>query len=203
MLKKGLLGGFILFLSCFFVTNVSAAIETENLMEACEAEELTCDFESQEPSDDLPNIYIFRGDGCGYCQRLLTFLSTIAEEYQDKVNFVVYEVSNNADNWDFYEQVGAKFGDTITGYPYMVIGTEVFNGYSSADNDSITVAIDELIASENPYDVRSEVEAGNLDQVEVDEESNVGIVVAFIFGVVVVLLLFMGYSMNKKTPVKD
>ena len=74
----------------------------------------------------------------------------------------------------------------------MVIGTEVFNGYSSADNDSITEAIDELIASENPYDVRSEVEAGNLDQVEVDEESNVGIVVAFIFGVVVVLLLFMG-----------
>ena len=175
---------------------------TETLKEACDAEELTCDFEEKEPSEDLPNVYIFRGNGCGYCERLLTFLGTIAEEYQDKVNFVVYEVADNTDNWDLYEKVGAKFGDEVSGYPYMVIGTKVFNGYASSDDEEIIETIEEYAAEENPYDVVAEVESGNLDEVKTEEESSSGIVLAFIFGVVIVLILIMGYTLNKKSPKK-
>ena len=202
MIKKGIITTLLILSSFFFIGVANAEVVTETLKEACDAEELTCDFEEKEPSEDLSNIYIFRGNGCGYCQRLLTFLGTIAEEYQDKVNFVVYEVGNNSDNWDLYEKVGAKFGDEVSGYPYMVIGTKVFNGYASSDDEEIIETIEEYAAEENPYDVVAEVESGNLDEVKTEEESSSGIVLAFIFGVVIVLILIMGYTLNKKSPKK-
>ena len=202
MIKKGIITTLLVLSSFFFIEIANAEVVTETLKEACDAEELTCDFEEKEPSEDLSNIYIFRGNGCGYCQRLLTFLGTIAEEYQDKVNFVVYEVGNNSDNWDLYEKVGAKFGDEVSGYPYMVIGTKVFNGYASSDDEEIIETIEEYAAEENPYDVVAEVESGNLDEVKTEEESSSGIVLAFIFGVVIVLILIMGYTLNKKSPKK-
>ena len=202
MIKKGIITTLLILSSFFFIGVANAEVVTETLKEACDAEELTCDFEEKEPSEDLPNIYIFRGNGCGYCERLLTFLGTIAEEYQDKVNFVVYEVADNTDNWDLYEKVGAKFGDQVSGYPYMVIGTKVFNGYASSDDEEIIETIEEYAAEENPYDVVAEVESGNLDEVKTEEESSSGIVLAFIFGVVIVLILIMGYTLNKKSPKK-
>ena len=202
MIKKGIITTLLILSSFFFIGVANAEVVTETLKEACDAEELTCDFEENEPSEDLPNVYIFRGNGCGYCERLLTFLGTIAEEYQDKVNFVVYEVADNTDNWDLYEKVGAKFGDEVSGYPYMVIGTKVFNGYASSDDEEIIETIEEYAAEENPYDVVAEVESGNLDEVKTEEESSSGIVLAFIFGVVIVLILIMGYTLNKKSPKK-
>ena len=202
MIKKGIITTLLILSSFFFIGVANAEVVTETLKEACDAEELTCDFEEKEPSEDLPNIYIFRGNGCGYCERLLTFLGTIAEEYQDKVNFVVYEVADNTDNWDLYEKVGAKFGDEVSGYPYMVIGTKVLNGYASSDDEEIIETIEEYAAEENPYDVVAEVESGNLDEVKTEEESSSGIVLAFIFGVVIVLILIMGYTLNKKSPKK-
>ncbi len=202
MIKKGIITTLLILSSFFFIGVANAEVVTETLKEACDTEELTCDFEEKEPSEDLPDIYIFRGNGCGYCQRLLTFLGTIAEEYQDKVNFVVYEVADNTDNWDLYEKVGAKFGDEVSGYPYMVIGTKVFNGYASSDDEEIIETIEEYAAEENPYDVVAEVESGNLDEVKTEEESSSGIVLAFIFGVVIVLILIMGYTLNKKSPKK-
>lgn len=205
MIKKGIITTLLILSSFFFLQVANAEVVTETLTEACETEELTCDFEEKEQDENLPNVYVFRGNGCGYCQRLLTFLGTIAEEYQDKVNFVVYEVGSNDDNWDLYEKVGAKFGDEITGYPYMVIGKYVFNGYASSDNEKIKTALDSLAESESPYDVVKEVEAGNLDEVETEvvgakENKTTGIVLAFIFGVVIVLILFAGYIITKKEP---
>ena len=202
MIKKGVITVLLVFSSFLFLTTANAEVTTETLKEACDAEELTCDFEEKEASENLPNIYVFRGDGCGYCQRLLTYLGTIAEEYQDKVNFVVYEVANNEDNWSLYEQVGAKFGDTITGYPYMVIGLEAFNGYAPSDDEAIVEAIDNLIASDEPYDVVAEIESGNLDVIEPEGLNATGAVLAFIFGVVVVLVLLIGYNVSKKKNIK-
>ena len=199
MIKKGIITTLLILSSFFFIGVANAEVVTETLKEACDAEELTCDFEEKEPSEDLPNVYIFRGNGCGYCERLLTFLGTIAQEYQDKVNFVVYEVADNSDNWDFYEKVGAKFGDEVSGYPYMVIGTKVFNGYASSDDEEIIETIEEYAAEENPYDVVAEVESGNLDEVKIETENNAtAVVLVFIFGVVIVLIVFAGYIINKK-----
>ena len=207
MKKLHIFSTLIILGACLFVGTVNAQVKQETLKEACEAEEISCDVQDKEFDDELLNVYIFRGDGCGFFFFFLTYIGSIASEYEDKINFVVYEVGNNEDNWDLYEKVGAKFGDEISGYPYMVIGKYIFNGYASSDDAEIKEALDAYVAMESPYDVVKEIEAGNLEEVEKEivgakAKSSTGIVLAFIFGVVIVLVMFMGYTLSKKEPIK-
>lgn len=196
----------VLVSSTFMLSVANAEVKTESLKEACKTERLTCNYTEKDTSK-LPNIYVFRGNGCGYCKNLLSHLSSIYNEISDKVNIVVYEVSDNADNWAFYQKVAKKFGDTVSGYPYMVIGKVVFNGYASDFDNDISKAIEKLATSEDAYDVVSELKRGNTEVVEKDtlkeekepaEESKSSIVIAFIFGVVIVVGIFTGYQVSKK-----
>ena len=82
-----------------------------------------------------------------------------------------------------------------------VIGKTKFDGYASSFDSDIKTALDNM--TNESYDVVAEVNAGNTDVVEAEsvngeENSNTGIVLAFIFGVVVVLGIIMGYSVRKK-----
>ena len=196
-LRNGL---FVVILTFLFTLNVNASVKGETLKEACEAEGLTCNFTEKDTSK-LPSVYVFRGTGCGYCKRLITHLASVYDEYSDKVNIVLYEVTSNQDNYALYEKVAAKFSDTVQGYPYLVIGKTKFDGYASSFDSDIKTALDNMTSES--YDVVAEVNAGNTDVVEAEsvsgeENSNTGIVLAFIFGVVVVLGIIMGYSVRKK-----
>ncbi len=196
-LRSGL---FVVILTFLFTLNVNASVKGETLKEACEAEGLTCNFTEKDTSK-LPSVYVFRGTGCGYCKRLITHLASVYDEYSDKVNIVLYEVTSNQDNYALYEKVAAKFSDTVQGYPYLVIGKTKFDGYASSFDSDIKAALDNMTSES--YDVVAEVNAGNTDVVEAEsvsgeENSNTGIVLAFIFGVVVVLGIIMGYSVKKK-----
>ena len=77
-----------LFLVCFLFIGVGSAkeYETETLKEACDIENLTCEHEDRVYDENLPNIYIFRGNGCPYCNRLLTFISSIADDYEVNIS---------------------------------------------------------------------------------------------------------------------
>lgn len=196
----------VLVSSTFMLGVANAEVKTESLKEACKTEGLTCNYTEKDTSK-LPNIYVFRGNGCGYCKNLLSHLSSIYNEISNKVNIVVYEVSDNADNWSFYQKVAKKFGDTVSGYPYMVIGKVVFNGYASDFDSDISKAIEKLATSEDAYDVVSELKRGNTEVVEKDtlkeekesvDESKSGIVISFIFGIVLVVGIFTGYQVSKK-----
>lgn len=184
-----------LFLVCFLFIGVGSAkeYETETLKEACDIENLTCEHEDRVYDENLPNIYIFRGNGCPYCNRLLTFISSIADDYE--VNIVVYEVKDNDDNWDLYRKVGAKFDFTPSGYPYTVIGEETFDGYASDYDEDIKSALEKLVETENPYDVVEDVENGNTTTTEKD---NTGIVLTFVFGMTVMIGMFLGYKLIVK-----
>ena len=182
--------------SFLFVGNVFAAVESQTLSEVCDEESLTCDFTEKDTSAN-PNIYVFRGSGFSYCRNLLNYLASIYDEYSDEVNIVIYEVTGNRDNMNLYEDVAAKFGDEVQGYPYMVIGDEVFNGYISSYDSDIVAAIEDLISSDTPYDVVEEVNNGNTDVIQQDEESNsTAVVITFIFAVVVIVIVFMGYRLK-------
>ena len=197
ILRNGL---FVFILTFLFTLNVNASVKGETLKESCEAEGLTCNFKEKDTSK-LPSVYVFRGTGCGYCGRLITHLASIYDEYSDKVNIVLYEVTSNQDNYALYEKVAAKFSDTVQGYPYLVIGKTKFDGYASSFDSDIKAALDNM--NSESYDVVAEVNAGNTDIVEAEsvnseEKNNTGAVLAFIFGVVVVLGVIMGYSVKKK-----
>src|SRR5574344_1164954 len=106
-----------------FASGVHAEVQSETLKSACTDESLECSSYTESSDTSLPNIYVFRGAGCGYCAKLLTYLSQeMSNGYANKVNVVVYEVTKNTDNMSLYTSVAAKFGDEVSGYPYMVIG---------------------------------------------------------------------------------
>lgn len=193
-MKKGKFLALFISLCFLFIGTANAEVQSETLKKACETEKMTCDFEESKETNDLPNIYIFRGDGCSFCKKMLQFFINNYDEISKKVNIVIYEVGANADNWDLYEKVGTKFGDTVSGYPYLVVGKDKFNGYATSYDERIKTAIDELVNSEEKYDVVKEVEAGNLELVQKETNNNRAYVFVFIFGVIIALLAYAGYK---------
>lgn len=123
------------------------------LNEALASEGITPTNESYTGSGNKVRIYIFRGQGCGYCKRLLTYLNSIIDEYKDTVNIKTYEVWYDADNSALMDSAAATMGDTVGGVPYMIIGDKSFKGYSESSNNSIISQIKKVAAEENPYDV--------------------------------------------------
>ena len=179
-------------ISFFLVLGIAnAAVSSETLQDACEIEGLDC-VSKKEYDDSLPNVYLFRGDGCPYCNELIKFVDSIIDGY--KVNVVVYEVKDNKDNWNFYKKVGKVFDFTPSGYPYLVIGEKTFDGYlASSDDEDIKAALEELQNAENPYDVVFELE----NQPE-DNESNDKAVIVIIVCAAIVMGAYLAYTMKNK-----
>ena len=179
-------------LLCFFLILgvANAAVNSETLQDACETESLDC-VSSKEYDESLPNIYLFRGDGCPYCNELIKFIDSIIDDYQ--VNVVVYEVKNNKDNWNFYKKVGAEFDFTPSGYPYLVVGEKTFDGYASSDDEDIKNAILELQNSEEAYDVVKE-----LENKPVDSDSNDKAVIVIIACAVIVMGFYLANKIKNK-----
>ena len=188
LFMKKVLFTIVSFFLVFSIAN--AAVKTETLKEACEIEGLDC-VSKKEFDESLPNIYLFRGDGCPYCNELIQFIDSIIDDYQ--VNVVVYEVKDNKDNWNFYKKVGKEFDFTPSGYPYLVVGEETFDGYASSDDEDIKTAIEELQNSEEPYDVVKE-----LENTPVDDESNDKAVIVIILCAVIVMGGYLIFKIKNK-----
>ena len=106
------------------------------------------------------NIYIFRGEGCGYCASAIAFFDGLDDEYKGYFNLVKYEVWSNADNSALMQKVGSVFKETPKGVPYIIIGEETFNGYSSSMDTAIKAAIKNLYESDSRYDVMDHLTDG-------------------------------------------
>lgn len=108
------------------------------------------------------NIYVFRGETCGYCKKLLEWFETIEPKYGKYYNLVTYEVWNNQENNDFMQEVASFLGDNPTGVPYVIVGKYTYpNGFAadSLESDGKTMGdklierIMEIYNSDNRYDV--------------------------------------------------
>lgn len=101
------------------------------------------------------NVYFFRGEGCSHCAEAEEFFKSIEAEYGKYFEIVDYETWYDKDNQELMERV-AKFRDEEAGgVPYIIIGDESWNGYSSDYSDAIKKKIKEVY-NQNPksrYDV--------------------------------------------------
>lgn len=129
--------------------------KTKNLTETLAAEEMEPEFDNYSEKDDQITIYMFRGDGCGYCRAFLTFLNGITNEYGKYFKLVSFEVWSDSANADLMKKVSTFLGETAQGVPYVIIGEKVFPGYASTYDDSIKAAIEEEYAKSDKerYDV--------------------------------------------------
>jgi len=154
---------------------------TLNLDEALTEEEIDHDFSNYKETDDQITIYLFRGKGCGYCKKFLTFLNSIIDDYGKYFKVESYEVWNNTDNAQLMSDVAKALGKKAGGVPFIVIGDKVFAGYAESYDKDIKAAIKELYETkkEDRYDVMKEYTKGSGSKVEEKDTDStfVGIIV--------------------------
>lgn len=192
----------IIFVMVLFVlpTTVFAAEKTYttlNLDEALTEEEIDHDFSNYKENDNQVTIYLFRGKGCGYCKKFLTFLNSIIDDYGKYFKVESYEVWNDQANSELMNKVASELGKNAEGVPFIVIGDKVFAGYAESYDDQIKSAIKELYKTKKAdrYDVMKEVSNNNgSKKVEKDTDGMmVGLIVysTIIAAVAAVIVFFI------------
>lgn len=143
---------------------------TMNFVDTLKAEDIELENKNYKETSDQATIYIFRGQGCGYCRKLLTYLSSISNEYGKYFKVVSFEVWNDSKNSALMSKVAASKGDSANGVPYYIIGDETFGGYAEEYNDRIIQAIMDVY---NNPDSNADV-FETLDAAENKKDSNGG-----------------------------
>ena len=150
---------------------------TLNFDQTLSEEEIEHDFSNYKETDDQITIYMFRGKGCGYCRKFLTFLNSIVDDYGKYFKLESYEVwaTENKDNADLMQNVATFMNERADGVPFIIIGDKVFSGYTESYDDDIKSAIKELY--ETKKDKRYDVMDAYNNQKDDSDVSNVSIIV--------------------------
>lgn len=132
------------------------------------------------------NVYIFKGEGCGYCAKALTFFEGLDDEYKSYFNLVEKEVWNDENNATQMEKVADYFNEDVGGVPYIIIGEKTFQGFAETYEEDIKEAIKE--GYENADGTYKDVVASIIGGVEIKKDDNsaaltIIVIVAFIAGV--------------------
>lgn len=95
--------------------------------------------------NDKVNIYLFYGKGCPHCEALFTYFESIKSKYSKYYNLYVFEVWYNEDNGKTMDYFLEKFDKKVSSksVPFLIIGDEAFEGYSSSMNQKIIDTIEE------------------------------------------------------------
>ena len=174
--------------------------ETLNLQEVLEAEEIKPAFKSYSENDDQITIYLFRGQGCGYCQGFLKFLNSITNEYGKYFKLVSFDAWYIEENAELLTNVSEFLGQPAEGVPYVIIGDQVFPGYAEDYNEGIKAAITTLYNAKDKYDVFEEYNK-YVDEVKKEEAmakyGNFAINFAFVAIGTAVVVIFVNCSTKK------
>ncbi len=86
-----------------------------------------------------PKVYMFRRDGCQFCEAALKYFDNLKAKYDFEL--ITYEVYYDEDNKALMNKVAAGLGESPSGVPYIVIGNKSFIGYTDSYNSEIEAAI--------------------------------------------------------------
>ena len=136
--------------------------QTKNLKDTLAAEDLVLENKDYKENDKQAIIYLFRGQGCGYCKRFLTFLNSISKDYGKYFKLVSFEVWNDAKNAELMQKVAVVTNEAAGGVPYIIIGEKVFPGYIAEWDNDIKAAIKKQYDN-NSYDIFKELEKAEKD----------------------------------------
>ena len=171
--------------------------QTLNFKEILKEEDIKEDFKSYSENDKQITIYMFRGNGCGYCRNFLTFLNSITEEYGKYFKVVGFEVWSNEDNSKLLDKVSSFMGSEAGGVPYIIIGDKVFPGYAETYDTDIKNTIKELYDSEEKYDVFEEYNKA-IDKAKKQASGNAGTIIFWNFVFIAAGVGIILYDNKKK-----
>lgn len=104
---------------------------SKNLEEILTEEGIEHDLTGYTETEDQAIIYLFRGNGCGYCRNFLTFLNSIVPEYGKYFKVVSYEVWQDASNTPLLNGFSKSLKVEVEGVPFIIIGNQYFPGYAN------------------------------------------------------------------------
>ncbi len=201
-MKKIMLGIALLGVLLFpFQVLASDEVVSQNLEEVLKAEEIDYDFSNYKETDKQIPIYLFRGSGCSFCNRFLTYISSIVDEYGKYFKVVSYEVWGNKANNNLMKKVADFLDETANGVPFIVIGDKVFAGYTSAYDEEIKTAITDLYNSKDKYDVFKKMEEAEKEKNKSTSNTSSTTVIVWnivITGLAVAGILFYDHSQYQK-----
>lgn len=144
------------------------------------------------------NVYLFYGDGCGFCEKAKTWFASIEDEYGHMFELVKYEVWNDATNSQLMNDVAEVRKETANGVPYIIIGNQSFDGFSEEYVDTILSKIKSEYETEpsERYDVLDYVDLAANGQE--DENNTVRDVLVLLVLVGVVALVTVGVVVARK-----
>lgn len=131
--------------------------KTLNFTETLAAEEIELKNKDYKEDDKQAIIYMFRGQGCGYCRAFLEFLNSISDEYGKYFKLVSFEVWNDSTNSALLNKVPLVTNKAAGGVPYIIIGEKVFAGYAERYDEDIKAAI-KAQYEDSSYDVMKELD---------------------------------------------
>ena len=185
----------ILFLIMFLIpfgVFAETKLKSETLNEVMVSEGIEFNHPNYKEEEGKVNIYLFRGKGCTYCRRFLTFLESVTDEYGKYFNVVAYEVWEDEANNELMENVKEFLGEKKDGVPFFVIGNQKFLGFGEKDGEKVLEAIKKEYDAKKKYDVIKEMSKKHLDKNTI----------IFIVLFVIVISYIVGNEMDK-TKMKD
>ncbi len=149
----------LLLVPVFAKAAVTDDYKTLNLKEVLEQEQIESKLGEYKESDDKATIYLFRGNGCGFCRGFLTFLNDNIDELGKYFNLVSFEVWGDKENATLMEKVGDFTGVAARGVPYIIVGEKVFDGFTEeAYGEDFKATLKEYYESKDRYDLFVEME---------------------------------------------
>ena len=142
--------------------------KTLGLSEALKEEGIELKNKDYKETKDQAIIYMFRGQGCGYCKKFLTFLSSISKEYGKYFKLVSFEVWYDSTNANLMQKVPKITNVPAQGVPYIIIGDKVFDGYAESYDSQIKDAIKKQY-NDKSYDVFDELIKLGVDLESIEE----------------------------------
>jgi len=106
------------------------------------------------------DVYIFYGEGCPHCEKLMEFLDTL--EYEN-INYIYKEIYFDEENRDLFFQMAEQYGVEVSGVPTTFIDGQVFVGYSESIAEDLEAAI--ALCSEEGCSDSSDVVQTNSSEV--------------------------------------
>ena len=126
-------------------------------------------------NESSEKIYLFYGKECPHCEELMKYLDELLSDtkYKD-VKLYKYETWHNKENDNKRIEVGKILKEESVGVPYMVIGTNVIQGFSESKKEEVKNIIDFYLNKEyyDPAgDYLNETDTSNLPKLKYEKEN--------------------------------
>lgn len=205
-MKKKILGVLLFIVSLVLPFAVHAAAEINldsyeqmNLIDTLESEGMEIENKDYEETKNQLTIYMFRGQGCHFCQDFLTYLNSLTKDYGNLFKLRSFEVWNDTTNAGLLKKMGDVTGTSASGVPFIIIGEQVFAGYTEEWNSDILNAIQTEAAKKEKFDYFEEYNKAQKAAAKGNGVDTFKIIVAVIIvNAITVLFVYLIEDKNKK-----